>query len=326
MISAPNFDPNHFSGRKVLITGGTGFVGSAMVRQLARLGAIVSYTYRNPSHLVRLEETAQLTEGHRLDLLDAPALQALLEATQPEYLFHFAQPAPHHTRNSQDYLVEAQASAQLTLSLLDYAKEHQLTRLVHACSSTVYGHLGNQPFAEDAPLTPDSLRGLVKLQDRNLCLYYANNYQTPVVLGRIFRAYGPWDNPGKLINQALQHQALGKPLALVSDHIKRDYVYVDDLVEGFLRLAALPLPIGTEVNLGSGIMRSAQDIITGLSQHLSSPILTTSEAYPEVPMDKAHWQADTQRAKALLGWEPKTTLAEGLQKCVSWYQQTQNPA
>ena len=275
--------------------------------------------FRDPKKTERIPG-AQL---YGLDLTNAPALAALFTTVKPQVVFHFAQPPSLHQKSAWERMEETQQSLALLTHLLSLSGE--VERFVHACSSTVYGHLGEQAFAESAVLTPDSVRGLMKLHERNTCLFFANNEGVPVVLGRIFRAYGPWDQPDKLIARALESQHGGEPLRLIAGRARRDYVFVEDLAEGFLRLGTYPLHPGTEINLGSGQMYTPHEIIEALNEVLPTPVPIDTEAYPSVTMDKAYWQADTQRAQALLGWQATTSLQDGLRQTVAWHQNKRTP-
>ena len=312
---------DHFVGKKILVTGGTGFIGSHLVRCLIGLGATVHVAIRPGTDCWRVKDMERQIHFHELSLEDAVSVNKLVMYCNPACLFNFAYPGQLQAEDPISLQSYISSITRITMNLLEAAREHATPRVFHACSSTIYGNSGQPVFKESDPLLPDSTRGFIKLHARNLCILYAKKWHVPVILGRIFRAYGPWDSDKKLLTKALDAYYTKRPIQLTDPDIKRDYIFIDDLIHCILLACICDLPAGTEINMGSGKERSVQEIIQVLEEILGGTIpVDTDTPYSLKEIDKTHWAADVSKAKHLLGWHPTTSLKEGIRNVVAWYE------
>jgi len=293
-------------------------VGSAMVRRLAAEGVKVHVLLREGSSTGAIAEVLDRVMVHRVVLDGERTLAEQLPGVVPDYILHFAQPAPQLLKEEEGFFGAMRSAVTMMGRVLDFAEEVGANRLVHACSSTIYGDSGAAEFKEDDSLLADSRRGKIKLAEYELCQQYAQQ-GCPVVFGRIFRAYGPWDSPKKLIMRALRAHAAGEEIQLVPDLIKRDYVHVEDIAEVFLRMCTAPLSPGMAFNVGAGKEYSAREIVELISVNLDTPVRIKKEPYPLSDMDKEHWRASIVKAKEVLGWSPQVTMEAGIKGMVNWY-------
>jgi len=302
------------SGGPVLVVGAGGFIGSHLARRLIADGYDVHCLFhRNASRLPRAGV------HHRAELGARDALHELMHSIRPRWVFNGAQISPYRVSQA-GFLASGFASAiQGMVNLLDGCRAVGVECLVQLCSSTVYADVGKQPMDETTALAPASARGLCKLTERNLCLHYASAGALDVRLGRIFRAFGPDDSPRKLIQTALKAQLTGLPVALPARPSRRDYVYVDDVVEALLRMAGRPLQPGVEINIGSGVERRPDEILDQLELITGRHIRRQLGSYQPDKLDRMHWRASTARAEQLLDWRPTVSLEEGLRRTVDWF-------
>lgn len=316
-------DVGFWENKSVLITGGSGFLGSAFVRSLYGVVGELNVLIREQSDLYRLSSVLDKVNLRKVVLDGSEAIsEQLMDArVRPDFIFHLAETYNTSKQETKDYLKAQTKSLQMLVNVLDFGRQVGTQRIVHACSSTIYGASDGKEFSEASEMKPTSTRGLIKLAERNLCKYYAEQLDTPVVLGRIFRAYGPYDSGKRLITKALDSFYQGRPVSLVSDKIKRDYIYTEDIVRCFLKMSTSSLKYGEEINIGSGNQSSARQIIEMLGGLLGEPIEVSESKYPLSTIDKDHWVADISKAKELLDWTPKISLAEGMENVVSWYSQ-----
>lgn len=317
---------NSLRKKKVLITGINGFIGSSIAKQLLTFDAQVSGTIRATSQLDKLQHVSNNIDFHVLELENDKQVERLFKKINPEYIIHAAQPSAYDLDKPSALQNQLASTARIAINLLESVRKHSSKRIVHCCGSAIYGRKNISPFTENQELMPDSSRGLVKLQERNLMKYYAHKYDVPVTLARIFRAYGPWDSDKKLIIKCLKAIQNNSEFPLPTAPFMRDFIFIDDLVEGILSMCTLDLPNGTELNLGSGNQYSAEEIVKKIEILVGKKIKTSSATIPANFLDKLAYQSDLTNLNTALNWTPKISITEGLRKTIDWFTQNNNDA
>lgn len=303
---------------RIIITGASGFIGAMMTRYFYREGMQVLALLRPESDRWRLADlplepgTTDYSPGQ---------LRSLLEKFQPDAIIHAAAPNGH-CRDLQHYQQALGESQYLLGNLLQEAAAlAKAPVFVHLCSSMLYAHQ-QEALREEGPMAPINYRGLIKLQERNLCRYYAEQQGLKVRVLRVFRAYGPYDHPDRLIAVLCRGLDEQKPVRLSPDHIKRDYILVDDLSRMALQLIKLQsnAPF-IEVNGGSGREYAAREIMQQLAAIAERDILLDEQPFAASPADRSVSRADTQKLETLLAWQGATSIEIGLRQCWDWYKQ-----
>ncbi len=311
-----------YKGKRVIVTGASGFVGSHMCRRLVDLQAEVTAVVRESSNLWRLENVHDQVQLAKVNLADETRVSSLIAGVEPEYIFHFAIP-PHAELNNEVDLQEQIDLTSVHLQNLFSAcgqLNEQLIAFVHGCSGAVYEWTPeNYILTENTPLIPATLRGRLKLSQRDLCMKLANEYGVNTKFARIFRAYGPYEVNTKLIVKALEAVQSGVPIPLGESTYKRDYIYIDDLIQGILMLGTSSLPTRTELNLGGEEQYSPEQVVAELERVLGTSVPKQLKAFPKNDYDRGDFIADCSLAKEKLGWKPNTSFSEGLAKTVEWY-------
>ena len=191
----------------MIITGGAGFIGSHLSRVLSKYEANVHALVRKDSDLWRLKDIEGNINILEVDMLDSEAFNQLIGVVKPNYIFHFAIPPHSLLRGPYDLRNQLDITSRHLINIFQSIKSQkpELISFVHACSGAIYEWSEqNYILRENTPRRPSTLRGLLKLNERNLCLYFGKNYKVPVRLARVFRAYGPWENKSKLIVKSLE--------------------------------------------------------------------------------------------------------------------------
>jgi nucleoside-diphosphate-sugar epimerase len=304
-------------GSRVLVTGAAGFIGANLVRELVRREARVFALLRPATVRSRLAAL-----GDRIDILEADleepvAVERAVAAAQPDFVVHAAAPGGHPGTPAERRRMLASTMLG-TENLVTALAGTGLVRFVHTGSSMEYGPR-NVPHVEDenpAPLTP---RGVAKLGTTLLCRQRALSEGFPAVTVRIFSAYGPWEGPGRFVPAAVRAALFGTELSLTKAGIRRDFVYVDDVVGAILRALTAGGVDGEIVNVGRGEETTNEEIVAILEEVLDCRIAVRRGAFPSRPGDVPHSRADLSKAVRLLGWRPAVSLREGLARTAKWW-------
>lgn len=305
----------------ILVTGGAGFIGSELVRQLS-IGDRRIVIVDNLSNGRRSNVESVLGDRVRLeveDIRDTEKMYKLMKGV--DTIFHLACLGVRHSIHSPIESHEVNATA--TLSLLELARSLATKRFVYVSSSEVYGTARWAPMTEEHPTYPMTVYGAAKLAGETYTRAYYTTYDYPTVVVRPFNSFGPRchheGDSGEVIPKFMLRAMAGRPLIVFGDGSQtRDFTYVSDTASGIIRCGFSNESVGNTINLGSGREISIND--------LSIAVLETVEACnSEVihdrprPGDVMRLCANTERAKQLLGFEPKIPFREGLKKLKDWY-------
>jgi len=312
-MEANNFERgpalNPWAGKRVIVTGATGFVGSNMVRKLVENGSIVTALTRPKSDRWRLSDLSQKITFLEGDLLDNDFVHKGFRSTQPEIVFNFAFPGGYPTQEHERANMLAMGFISVH-NMLNAAKNTN-ARFIQIGSSTEYG-LYDAPHKEHDEMRPVNIRGVAKAASTLLCRQFALEFKHPVYILRLYAIYGPYEQPNRLIPRAIKAALTGSELPLTPSGIMHDWIYVDDTIDACLKAGEANLSPGEIINIGSGDQASNEDIVQKIEEVSGQIILKIPSAYQPKPFDTSNWQADISKAKALLSWTPNLTLTEGL--------------
>ena len=312
---------NYYKGKRVLVTGADGFMGSHLTERLLEMGALVTIFVRGTSvngtgrhQLKNLSHVADKLDGIIAGNIASPETTDLIHKAAPQVIFHLAAEA-YVPKCFTQPLDVFKVNLDGTLHVLEAARKiDNIERIVLTSSSEIYGS-HDTPISEAFPLNPTSPYGASKAAaDRAGYSWYVT-YGLPIAIIRPFNTYGPrhtYDVIPKFIRLALA----GEPLTVHGTREQtRDFTY-DDTVQGFLLMGYHPKAAGEAINFGFGRGVSIKDIAYGIvkATESTSEIIFTEERLGEVH----RLASDNQKARTLLGWEPKVELDEGLRKNVVW--------
>ncbi|MFO1217436.1 MAG: NAD-dependent epimerase/dehydratase family protein [Burkholderiaceae bacterium] len=314
----------------VLVTGAAGFIGAHVAARLRRAGLHVFgcdnfNDYYDPA-LKTARVGALLTPlgvpCQQVELADANAVRDLFQRTCPEIVVHLAAQAGvrYSITHPEPYL---QSNLVAFGHVLEGARHSGLSHLVYASSSSVYGDRANPPFRESEPTdSPVSLYAATKKANELMAQAYSHLYGLRVTGLRFFTVYGPWGRPDMAYFSFAERIAAGEPLPVFADgRLQRDFTFIDDIVEGVVRLAlsasAADRPTHEVFNIGNHQPVTVLEFIRLLSKHMGTePKLTFLPMQPgDVPMTCA----DTKKLRDRVGFEPSTPLNMGLERFVAWF-------
>lgn len=319
------------NAKRILLTGGAGFIGSHLAEALLRSGAALSIVDNLDEFYSPAWKKANLEAIRRIgpfdffdrDICATDRLRETFASARPDAIVHLAARAGVRPSIEQPRLYE-QVNVAGTVNLLELCREFRVSRLIFGSSSSVYGASSSAPFSEkESGLRPISPYAATKLAGELFCYTYAHLYNLPVMALRFFTVYGPRQRPDLAIHKFVARIEAGKPLPIFGDgETGRDYTYVDDIVAGVL--GALDYEISStdgapfEVcNLGNSHPVKLSELVRMLERVTGKKAIVQREVpqQGDVPLT---W-ADISKAEKLLGYRPQTTLEEGLKKFVAWY-------
>lgn len=312
-----------WSGRRVLVTGAGGFIGSHLAERLARAGAevraFVRYTSRGDHGWLEdvAPDAAHSIEVFRGDLANPEAVQGAMSGC--EAVFHLGAliPIPYSYRHPREFVT---ANVEGTLNVLEAARREEPARVVHTSTSEVYGTAQRVPIDEEHPLRPQSPYAASKVGADQLALSYQRSFGTPVVVARPFNTYGPRQSARAVI-PTIATQALARDVVeLGATSPTRDFLYVGDTAAGIVACSEADGVDGEVVNLGTG----SEISIGGLAErilHLTGSEVSVSldeERLRPADSEVERLVADVTKARRLLDWEPRVELDEGLRQTIEW--------
>jgi UDP-glucuronate 4-epimerase len=318
--------------KRVLLTGGAGFIGShvaeALLRQNTDLTIIDNLDdfYSPTEKRSNLEEIRRVAsfEFEKVDICDFEALREVMVRHKPLVIIHLAARAGVRPSIEQPLFYE-RVNVAGTLNLLELCREFGVQRFIFGSSSSVYGATSRAPFSEDqVELRPVSPYAATKLAGEMLCHTYSHLYALPIVCLRFFTVYGPRQRPDLAIHKFTTLIENGKPVPIFGDgSTGRDYTYVDDIVAGLLAAMRLEYPSAHgqapfEVfNLGNSHPVKLCELVDLLEAATGRK--ATRQPQPLQPGDVPLTWADISKAGRMLGYRPSTRIEDGLWRFVSWY-------
>jgi UDP-glucuronate 4-epimerase len=309
---------------RILVTGGAGFIGSHLVEKLLAGGDQVAILddfndYYDPR--IKHANIASFSRDvavHQIDLRDAGAVRNLFHREKFDSIVHLAaragvRPSIAHPHLYYDTNVAG------TLHLLEAARVIGVQRFVFASSSSVYGVCKTVPFSESFHLTQTiSPYAATKIAGEFLCSTYAHLYQMRIVALRYFTVYGPRQRPDLAIHQFTRRIVSGKPIDQFGDGTtRRDYTYIDDIIQGTTAALKYEGPLFDIFNLGESETIPLRKLIAAIERAVGKKAKINQ--LPEQPGDVPLTCADISKARKLLGYNPHTPFGDGLPKFVDWF-------
>jgi UDP-glucose 4-epimerase len=296
---------SQFNGSTALITGGAGFIGSALCDRLTAESAAVHTVSRRPAG-------PPAAKRHwSVDLTDAAAVAQLIAAVKPDYVFHLAS----HVWGAPDLkhlLPSFHSNLHTTVNLFHALVETGCKRVITTGSLV-------EPDPGSGQLVPSAPYAAAKWASASYARMCHALYGLPVSIARVFMVYGPaQQDESKLVPYTIRCLQRGEVPKITSGRHVYDWVYVEDVVDGMLKIAAATDMGGQSVDIGSGIQTSTADLVDTLCELMGATQRPAYGALADRPLEPVR-VADTARAFAQIGYRPRVSLRDGLHRTIDWY-------
>lgn len=307
----------------LMVTGAGGFIGINLLKTLLSVRDDVTGVSRNPEGNSRIKLAGipqQNLAGCDID--DTHDVRRLINNHRPAGIFNLAAYGAYSKQSEYERIYRTNFTG--SVDLLEAAKEHGFRFFIQAGSSSEYGLNATAPD-ESLELTPNSHYAVSKVAVYHAIKYFGKIEKLPAVHLRLYSAYGPWEEPDRLIPVLIAAARHGKWPLLVNPHISRDFIHVDDMVAAFIQSAASMAPplYGEAFNVGTGIKTSIAELCNIVASifNISNPPVFGS--MPDRRWDMPDWYANPAKINTILGWKATIPLQQGLKSLAQWQHEIQ---
>ncbi len=307
---------NLLNGEKVFITGATGFVGSNLARRCLEKGAEVFINLRTTSDPWRIRDMLRDINAVPVDITEYEKLRDALKNIHPGVIFHTAAYGGSAEQKTPEKIIETNITG--TVNLVRSCRDISVRLMVNTGSSSEYG-IKNSAMHESSLLEPVTEYGVSKAAATLFSRSYAAAYSLPIVTLRLFSPYGQYEQKSRLVPSVILAALQKTNPRISSRRFVRDFIYIEDVLDAYESALSLRNPSGEIYNIGSGRQHSVGEVVDNIIKILGNEVTYetgTPQAWKNEP---AFWQADIQKAKSELHWEPEYSLERGLAATVDWF-------
>ena len=311
----------NLQSKNVFVTGGAGFIGSTLARELVKEKANVviydNFLSGDLSHLTEIQDSVKIIEG---DIID-PNLVEILRENEIEFVFNLAaEPYIPHCYDRPEKFFEVNANG--TLNILLACKKVGIKRMLQYSTSEVYGGARYVPMDENHHTNPLSTYAVSKLAADRLCFTFYHEQNVPVVILRQFNTYGPRETQPYIIPELITQLSTTNKLKLGNINARRDFTYVEDAAKGAISLIKCDKAEGEVINLGSGEDNSIEELAILIAELMEQDNVEISVENERLrPLDVERLQCNYFKAHKYVGYNPIINLRDGLKRTIDWFKQ-----
>lgn len=304
--------------KKILVTGGTGFVGANVVRKLVSLGHRPTILVRKESNLWRLKDVMSKVRFVQTDMSDYKRLKSDLKKIRPNFIYHLATYGANQSiQNNGTDLVKTNILA--SYNFLEICCGNGFEYFVNTGSSSEYG-FKNSPMTEADVLQPVNLYGASKGSVTLMAQVLAKKYSLPIVTLRLFSPYGYFEEKNRFMSTLMTCAVKNKSINLSNPNYVRDFIFIDDLTNAYIHFLSSKKYFGEIFNIGSGKQSKIGDVVK-LTQDISGKKLKINwSKHSSNQLEPKIWVANISKANSRLRWSPKVPIEVGLRKTYEWFE------
>ncbi|AHA75651.1 NAD-dependent epimerase/dehydratase family protein [Bacillus thuringiensis] len=306
--------------RRILITGGHGFIGSHLVKRLLKEGAHVFILAREHANLWRLKKVLKNIQVWNGDIINAVEVQTIVKQIQPDYVFHLAADTEHSLQDNSISKIKTNIIG--TTNIMEAVRLIGCKKVINLGSSSEYGVTINT-INENTPLNPQEIYGITKAAATQIAHHIAERSKINIVTLRPFNIFGEGASSKNLFTYIILQLIRDKEVHLTHCTQTRDYCYIENIVTGLI-LAATNTGIKNEIfNIGSGETHPLKFFVEKIFQHFNSQRKPLYGHIPYSLQERLEVTSDVQKIKNKLNWKVVVSLEEGIKNTINWYKNNQ---
>lgn len=302
--------------KKILITGGTGFVGANLVHRLVQMGYRPTLFIRKQSNLWRLEDIKEKIDLIESDLLDKELIQKEIFNLKPDFIYHLATYGANQSKD-MDFASTFDTNFIASINLLEACAKVGFKYFVNTGSSSEYG-LKDSKMVETDVLEPVNIYGAAKGAFTISTNVFSQIYKLPIVTLRLFSPYGYFEDENRFIPTVVKGCLQNDTVNLSNPDYVRDFVFIDDVVDAYIYFLEGEKYYGEIFNIGSGKQEKLGGIVNLIEEILNKKNEINWKSHENNQLEPKKWVADISKAEKLLNWTPKNSLKSGLKKYIVW--------
>ena len=297
----------------VLVTGGTGFIGTNLLYRLLELDYNISVFVHKNSNISHLKDISNKLDIHYADLSKSKVLKNKIKKIKPDVLYHLATYGVNHNQIESDKIIKTNVFGTYNLynSILE---DSEISKIVNIGSCFEYGPKINK-IKETSKTNPQSIYGISKVSQTNVAKFFHQQKNLPMVTLRIFNTYGPFENLNRLIPSMILSIMNNKKIHIKNPDDVRDFIFVKDVVDGIIRSSTIK-ESGEILNIGTSKEYKVKDVVKKLSKMTKYDNIVFHEK--KIHEYGGKIIANTDKSKRILQWKPRYTMNEGLKETLDW--------
>ena len=303
--------------KKVLITGGSGFVGANLTRRLLKDGHEVHLFVRSSFNDWRIKDIIKHINIHYVDLSQRDSFSKKLVALKPDWIFHLAVYGAYSWQQNSNEIFQTNLIS--TINLLEEALKVGIESFINTGSSSEYGYKDHAPNEQEW-LDPNSNYAVAKASATLYCRYVSQSQKVPITTLRLYSVYGPYEDPQRLIPTLIRCGLKGTWPPLVNPNTARDYIYIDDVCDAYIAVASSSMEqAGLVYNISSDKQTTLGELTHLTKTIFSIPSEPQWGSMPQRDWDTSVWVGNSHCIRESLGWKPHYNLEEGFKKTIEWH-------
>ena len=303
--------------KRVILTGGTGFVGLNLARRLLNDGHELHLLVRPDYTQWRIEPILNDFRLYKVDISDKETVNNIICRVRPDWVFHLAVHGAYSWQTDVRRMVKTNIIG--TINLVEACLKTGFDAFVNTGSSSEYGYKDDAP-SETELLEPNSHYALTKGAATQFCRYTAQNSGIHMTTLRLYSVYGPYEEPRRLLPTLILRGLKGELPSLVNPDITRDFVYVDDVIEAYLLAATRNnQELGAIYNVGTGVHTTIRKVVNLAQRVLEIKTNAKWGSMEDRMWDTRIWVSDNRKIQSELNWSPQCTFEQGFCQMIKWF-------